>query len=592
MPKMTPGNRLYLYKLLAQELGVGRQTALSRVGEVLEQDGIYPDDLGFSDVRALCEALTECVKMTVFKKGYVYATVLAHDEYDRALEAASADSGKAASGGKPWKRRKGAKALKPAKPRHVGRAVEKGTDAEAPADVTTQAEGKATDGAVDEAPATELATEPEPVPDVVTAPEPEPAPAPEPEPNSAAEPEPAPEPNPSPEPELAPAPAPVSAPKPSISFTITYVPEPAPEPARDEAAGTPPLPEAEPATSSQLPEGSAAPDLRVTARAQEDLPQDFHAEVRCPNEQLSTLYQLLPPDVDPMATLEEDFRIARSTGSLGGTRSTVTFALRYLRSDGSAPVTVTLRRSARRVGGKRWTLVDIDGGAVADTLEGLSEAQARGPWSAFVPEGQTVPDLERELAKTVALGSWEEALERLASIASPEDWGAGRSVLRDYVVMSCTRAQAERLFSVSENGTRASVDTGLVTKKGEPVFAALVAQPAGSDIPWHLDGFSAGDAAPALRYAAALPEVTLDPTLSVPEGVPVESLVRNPRLATTAYDPIGNRAVLLVPAPDGTSALALAPHGDAYELVATLPLADAYVCARVVSSEQPSWLRG
>ena len=31
MPKITPGNRLYLYQLLSRTIGVGRQTLLPRV---------------------------------------------------------------------------------------------------------------------------------------------------------------------------------------------------------------------------------------------------------------------------------------------------------------------------------------------------------------------------------------------------------------------------------------------------------------------------------------------------------------------------------------------------------------------------------
>lgn len=597
MPKMTPGNRLYLYKLLSQELGVGKQTALARVGEVLEADGVWPEDLGLPDVRSLCEALPECVKMTVFKKGYVYATVIANDEYDRALELASSDADKGAASGKPWKRKKGAKGMKPVKPRHVERATEeKGgeKDPEAAAEQTERLADKNVDAVEGEAevllattPKSEVAPEPKSEAKAEAEPKSENEVEVAPEPKSENEPEPKTEPEAEPKTENEAKPA--STPKPSISFTITYVPEPEPETEPEGAAlpGT----EAEPHASTPLPSGVPEPGNRVTTRAQADLPQDFHAEVRCPNEQLSTLYQLLPPNVDPMATLEEDFRVARSTGSLDGTRSTVTFALSYLRADGSAPVTVTLRRSARGVGGKRWTLVEVNGGEASESLEGLEAAQASGPWAAFVPEGQAVPDLERELAKSVAVGSWDETLERLASLAAPEDWGEDRCVLRDCLVMSCSRAHAEGLVSTSDDGGRKLLDTGLVTEKGEPVYAVLVAQRDRSDIPWHLDGFVTSGDAPALRYATSLAEVTFDPALAVPEGVPVEALVRNPRLATTAYDPVGNRAVLLVPSADGSSALALAPHDDAYELVATLPLADAYACARVVSSEQPSWLR-
>lgn len=121
MAKITAGNALYLYRLLGRELGVGKQTSMARVAEVLEADGIWPEDLGCADVRALCEALTDFAKVTAFKKGQVFVTVMRNEELDRMLERAGEPTAaeKAASKGKPWKHRKGAKAVKPQKPRHV-----------------------------------------------------------------------------------------------------------------------------------------------------------------------------------------------------------------------------------------------------------------------------------------------------------------------------------------------------------------------------------------------------------------------------------------------------------------------------------------
>lgn len=84
MSQIKPGHRLYLYRLFRRELGVGKQTALARAAEVLEADGLAPADLGFEDARSLFEGLSECVKVTVFKKGAVFVTVLANEEYDQA----------------------------------------------------------------------------------------------------------------------------------------------------------------------------------------------------------------------------------------------------------------------------------------------------------------------------------------------------------------------------------------------------------------------------------------------------------------------------------------------------------------------------
>lgn len=352
MAKITAGNALYLYRLLGRELGVGKQTSMARVAEVLEADGIWPEDLGCADVRALCEALTDFAKVTAFKKGQVFVTVMRNEELDRMLERAGEPTAaeKAASKGKPWKHRKGTKAVKPQKPRHVEKpaTAEMEPEPEPPADVEVAVE-KIVEAEAASEPAAEPVAVPEP--ESVAVPEPEPAAMPDPEPAPESEPEPEPEPKSEP---VDPKPA---MPEPSIKLTITFDPDPEPEPV--------PEPEA-------VVEAIAAPAPARPERAHADLPQDFYADVRCPDEQLSTLYQLLPADVDPMATLEEDFRLARSTHALEGTRSNVTFPLRYQRSDGS-PVTVTLRRTARAQAGKHWTLAEVTGDAPETVgLEGLS----------------------------------------------------------------------------------------------------------------------------------------------------------------------------------------------------------------------------
>ena len=394
MPKINPGNRLYLYQLLSRELGVGKQTLLPRAEEVLTADGLCVEDLGCESMRELCEQLGEFVKLTVFKKGYVYATVLTNEEYDKALEALDREGAKT-TGNRPWKRRRGAKALKPVKPRHIEKAVE-----------------------------------------------PEPEPVPEPELEPVPEPEPLPEPEPEPEPE----PAPTPEQEPSISLTITYVPE----------------------QTHEQPKKK---------RAQSDLPQDFHRDVRCPDDQLSKLYQILPPDVEPIATLEEDFRVARSTGTVEGTRSNATFPLRYLQPDGVTPVRVSLLRSAKAVAGKRWSLVDVDAGEPAEVgLEGLAEKT--GPLALA----------ERLLATTIQLGSWDEALNGLADSLAPDSWGPDRCVLRGYLALTFARVQAEGLLGVSEDGSRAWFETGILAVEGRPLYAKLSA--CEGDIPWRLDGFS------------------------------------------------------------------------------------------------------
>lgn len=623
MAKITAGNRLYLYRLLSRELGVGKQSRVTLVDEVLSSDGLGPEDLGCADARELCEQLAEFVKLTVFKKGYVYATVLANEEYDRALERLANGSGDKGAGkvptkGKPWKH-KGGKMLKPVKPRHIERITETKAAAESvpaetevpatPAEVQTSVEAEAPTEvaapagaeAPDEAPTasepeetapagaetpSEPSDVPEPaedasgeaapaVPETEAVPEPavESAPATEPE----VVPEPAVEPAPATEPEAVSEPTVDPAPEPTISLTITY----------DPYADVPDAPED--ATSfSPAPQPAEPVDAPAPERIQSDLPQDFHADVRCSCEQLSILYQVLPADVDPMATLEEDFRVARSTGALEGTRSNVSFPLRFLRADGTGPVRVTLRRSARAVAGKRWALVEVDAGEPDEVgIEGLSEAPC-GPWAAFLHGGARGEEADpgRSFTQTIALGSWDEVLEQLASLSAPEDWGAGRHVLRDYLTMTFARVQATGALFVSEDGGRAGFDTGLLDTDGAPIHVTLTKR--SGDIPWELEGFSTDGPGAAPRYVTDLAQVTLDPSLPAPALPSADAVARSPRLATTAYDPVHDRVLLLVPDDDEATALLATPAG--YEVVAALPLSDAYACARVVSAEQPAWL--
>ena len=582
MAKITAGNALYLYRLLGRELGVGKQTSIARVAEVLEADGIWPEDLGCADVRALCEALTDFAKVTAFKKGQVFVTVMRNEELDRMLERAGEPTAaeKAASKGKPWKHRKGAKAVKPQKPRHV----------EKPVAVEPVAEPAAE-------PAPDLA--PEPMPEPVTGPAPEPAtePVAEEEPLAeavvekiagvevASEPviEPASEPveEPEPIPQAEPEPAPV-APEPSIKLTITFDPDPEPEPA--------PATEPEP-VSPVAPTPAPASAPARPERAHADLPQDFYADVRCPDEQLSTLYQLLPADVDPMATLEEDFRLARSTHALEGTRSNVTFPLRYQRADGS-PVTVTLRRSARAQAGKHWTLAEVTGDAPETVgLEGLSR-RVEGAWRAFASDedAAAATSPEDELARYAVLGSWDRLLADLAGAAEAENWGTDLHVLKDFLAMTFHRERLQGRLAVTDDGSSAAFDTGLLSPEGEPICAVL--EPRDGDIAWELACFSTNACARAASYGEAPSVQTVIDALLAANTMDLrrlaQRLTRNPRTMTLAYDAVADEVRVLLPGK--SDALVVDLSGNAAQVTGHVSLEDAYSCARVVSSDQPGWL--
>lgn len=122
-PALTPGNVIYLYGVLRDAIGVGKQTFITHVEAALADKRLTADDLGFDSTQALLEALGDGVKLTIFKGGRLYATLVAQPDWDAALEAASKkpDQKSTAKGNKPWKRKKGNKAIKPCCPKRVKR---------------------------------------------------------------------------------------------------------------------------------------------------------------------------------------------------------------------------------------------------------------------------------------------------------------------------------------------------------------------------------------------------------------------------------------------------------------------------------------
>lgn len=547
MAKVTPGFKLYLYQLLSRELGTGKQTLLPQVEEALAADDIIPSDLECNSIQELVEACPDFLKLRVFKKGRAYVTVLKNEDWDQMLSAPpEKPSGKKAPSGGPktWKKKKSGKktlkAVKPGKQRREREAAEAAA-AEAAAELARQqeleAQRLAEEAAVQEPQAEDMPEETplvEPAPETEQAAvgevaaekspdapvartvaeimeearvagaeaavEPEPVVAPEPEP----EPEPvvAPEPEPAPEPMVAPAPEPEpaapAAPEPEpISFTITYDPYEDMERELERQAAMKPEPAPEP-----RPKPKPAPSVVAPGIPSGDLPQDFGAEVSCKDALLRILYQLLPYEVEPMAVLDEDWRVARSTGTVSGSRSRVSFPLHYLHEDGT-PITVTLRKTARNVSAKKWNLALVDGDDgtgethISVGYEGLP-ASDEGAWSDL---SGTTPNPAisplRELAQDMVIGSWDRLLGSLAATTAPERWnypgeGAGKSsrygILREYLTCTYHCIRCQELVAKSADGSFAAFNTGLLTAFGEDIYACMTAHK--GDIPWQFAGFA------------------------------------------------------------------------------------------------------
>lgn len=121
-PTLSLGNHIYLYRLLRDAIGCGKQTFMTQAEEALAAGDMTAHDLGFESTRELLEELDDCIKLTVFKGGRLYATVIANESWDAAL-AKGDDKPKAAKGTKQSykKKKRGEKDLKAVRPKHVKR---------------------------------------------------------------------------------------------------------------------------------------------------------------------------------------------------------------------------------------------------------------------------------------------------------------------------------------------------------------------------------------------------------------------------------------------------------------------------------------
>ena len=513
--QLTDANKLYLYRLLGNALGIGRQAFLPRAVEALEAEGITPEGLGHATAQDLFVALDGVCELTVFKGGRFYVTVTRNETFDAAL-AAGDESKKSAGKGKPWKRKKGA--LKPVRPKMRELKITEEPIETPPTEEVEEAvahvAGEQTQNAVPvekNDPAAPKATVAEAPQETV-----EMAPA-----DATVSPDVAEANSPKADAIVSDAPA-----IPSILEQIaaqaaefessqeeTVVASAALETTHaDEAAPAPAVPAVAPAapTAPHIPAG---------------LPPTFSEEVSIKPSFVGMLTRMLPIDEDLMCVLDEDWRVARATGTATGSRNLVTFPLRYLQEDGTAPVTVTIRRTSRPGDARRWhlTLVDGDDGSgnvhMAVGIEGLPQAEG-GCWAQLAPAssaGAPKADPARDLAQFMEIGSWDTMLGTLARAAVPERWnypgeGVGKEsrygVLRDYLASTLARLRTNGGVVTSPDGTLAAFDTGLATPMDEELYAVL--SPTGTDIPWHLDGFAtAGDGELGSRLTAHLP--TLPP---------------------------------------------------------------------------------
>ncbi|MDM8301120.1 hypothetical protein [Collinsella tanakaei] len=378
-PTLSVGNHIYLYRLLSEQIGCGKQTLMPNVEEALASDRMTAEELGFDSTRDLLEALDDFVELKVFKGGRIYATIVAQPAWDEAL--AAPEKQKQGGSAKSWKRKKADKSLKPVKPKRVRRETSHEPEpndttdermTEPPATVDTadgsgQDEQKTSTPVVDAAPVLEpadpavhhVADDAPTPPDTERKHAPIEEEAPAQQPTSVDEPE-----------------------QPAITLTVIYDPEnanagvttlestpgiaiDATEPITDaateeDAAASEDTAQTQPA-ADESPE-AATPTTPAPAAAplpEPDLPSDspcdFALDVYCPADLLSELSYLLPYGADVMGILTEYYHIARLRGTIEVGHNRIAFPMGYTRDGARHAVTIRLRRNATP-GGATWVI--------------------------------------------------------------------------------------------------------------------------------------------------------------------------------------------------------------------------------------------
>ena len=559
---------LYLYKLLKATIGVSKQTPLSTVEGVLIEDDLAPQDFGFDDIRALMEACPDFIKITAFKKGYVYATLLTFDTFEAALVAGEKNV-ESQNNGKPWKRRRGAKSIRALKPKHLIVEAEPEVE-ELPAqeESTESEELTVTEGSEEpsvaatptaEAPEEDLQQEsaddatPEPDETETPAPEHESAELTVPEP---VVPEPVvPEPV-VPEPVV---PEPV-VPEPTISLTVTYNPYDGSDEEKTLEAAPSVLQQALNATNSvssttvsESQASTRAINQNETSTSTPTYPANFEEDVHVNNELLGILYQMAPVDANVLKQLEEDFKLAESSRALISKGGTFTFNTRYKKPQTDEVITATIRKSKR--GALRpWTLLELS--VSADELH-----------------DQTV-DVLRGLPKS-AIASWEKLPAAVKQLpVNPVDVVMNEAPVSDWNAL-CTTYLSD---APSLQAAQACLSAAYVYRKNEQQLMHT-------------------DADFSLPVPGAAP-LLFDPECGFDDDSPlVQNALRAAkhgwRMAVELYNPSRHCVYLALPTSDGEKPLALVFDASAegpYHVVATLTVEEAYPLARIFSDGLPTWI--
>ena len=555
---------LYLYKLLKATIGVSKQTPLSTVEGALIEDDLAPQDFGFDDIRALMEACPDFIKITAFKKGYVYATLLTFDTFEAALVAGEKNV-ESQNNGKPWKRRRGTKSIRALKPKHLVAETEPEVEPE-PEElpVTEESEESAVaeeseelsvaETTVADVPSAETAAE-EPKQETANEAAAEPAEAETLAPEATETESPAPE-SKTAEPTV---PEPV-VPEPTISLTVTYNPydgsdeektlEATPsvlQQALSTTSSTPSTTVSESQTSTQVINQNETPAPTPT------YPANFEEDVHVNNELLGILYQMAPVDANVLKQLEEDFKLAESSRSLISKGGTFTFNTRYKKPQTDEVITATIRKSKR--GALRpWTLLKLN--VSADELQDQAVDVLRGLPKSGIASWEKLPAAAKQLPIN--------PVDVVMNEAPVSDWNA-----------LCTTYLSD---APSLQAAQACLSAAYVYRKNEQQLMHT-------------------DADFSLPVTVASP-LLFDPECGFDDNSPLvqnalRAAKRGWRMAVELYNPSRHCIYLALPTTDGEKSLALVFDTSAegpYHVITTLTIEEAYPLARIFSDGLPAWI--
>ena len=560
---------LYLYKLLKATIGVSKQTPLSTVEDVLVEDELAPQDFGFDDIRALMEACPDFIKITAFKKGYVYATLLTFETFEVAL-AAGEKNVETQNNSKPWKRRRGAKSIRALKPKHLVVEAEPEAEelptqeeptepeelpvAESSEELSVAETALVAEESSAEVPEEDLQQEsaddaaPEPVETDDATPESDETktPAPEPKADEPTVPEP-----------VVPEP---TVPEPTISLTVTYNPYDGSDEEKTLEAAPSVLQQALNATSSvssttvsESQASTQAINQNETHAPAPTYPANFEEDVHVNNELLGILYQMAPVDANVLKQLEEDFKLAESSRALISKGGTFTFNTRYKKPQTDEVITATIRKSKR--GALRpWTLLKLS--VSADELQDQAVDVLHGLPKSGIASWEKLPAAAKQLPIN--------PVDVVMNEAPVSDWNA-----------LCTTYLSD---APSLQAAQACLSAVYVYRKNEQQLMHT-------------------DADFSLPVPAATP-LLFDSERGFDDNSPLvqnalRAAKRGWRMAVELYNPSKHCVYLALPTTDGEKPLALVFDTSAegpYRVVATLTIEEAYPLARIFSDGLPAWI--